>query len=440
MGSPMEFARVRTTAAWSLSYLAMTVLWVLVGDPLPGGRWLAVHLFTLGVLTNAIVGFGGHFARALTHRREPVPRWWPPALNLGIVLILAGIPTATPWAVAAGSALVTAVILLSYRRLRRIRRSAPEARFAWIVRTYERAHGAFVHGALLGALVGTGVLTGSWAGSARLAHLHVNLLGWAGLTLLATLAFFGPTMARTRILTGADRRSGAALRQGATGLTVGVVALLITGAGGTLATGARLLGGVALAAYASAATAVCLPVVRAALRARPSFERALVVALGSWFPVVIWADVAVVLSGEYRFLDAVGAALLLGVLGQAFLAAMSYFAPELRTADRPARDGRPTVPLGTVAAGASPRPQLGHRACGRGGGGAGREVGGCRVEGWLGAGPGHGPWAGGARCAPDSRGPADPSTCLQEPVARLGGRPHALRLRGFARLGRRAVQ
>ena len=62
----------------------------------------------------------------------------------------------------------------------------------------------FVHGAILGALLGTGVLTGRWYGAGRIAHLHVNILGWAGLTLLATLVFFGPTMVRTRIRQGAD--------------------------------------------------------------------------------------------------------------------------------------------------------------------------------------------------------------------------------------------
>lgn len=333
----MGSARLRVTTAWTLAYLVAAFVWVVVGDPLPGGRWLAVHLFTLGVITNAVVGFSGHFAMALTHHGEPSPRWWPPALNAGVVLVLAGIPTRTPWAVAAGSSLMTVVIVLSYRRLREIRRAAVAARFAWIVRAYERAHGAFVHGALLGALIGTGVLTGTWAGSARLAHLHVNLLGWAGLTLLPTLVFLGPAMARTRILPGADRRSAAALRHAATALTVGVVSLLLTGAGSTPGFVAGLVAGVALAAYAAGATVACLRVVHAAFRARRSFGRAVVVSLGMWLPVVVWADAAAVMTGEYRLLNAMGLALLLGVLGQALLGTISHFAPLFRATDQLAR-------------------------------------------------------------------------------------------------------
>ena len=44
-------------------------------------------------------------------------------------------------------------------------------------------------GALFGALVATSVLGGAWVTAVRMAHLHVNLLGWAGLTLLATIVF-----------------------------------------------------------------------------------------------------------------------------------------------------------------------------------------------------------------------------------------------------------
>ena len=65
----------------------------------------------------------------------------------------------------------------------------------------------------------------------RIAHLHVNLL-LGGLTLLATIVFFGPTIARTRIREGADVRAACAVRLGAIGLGVGVAGIVGTGFGG----------------------------------------------------------------------------------------------------------------------------------------------------------------------------------------------------------------
>jgi hypothetical protein len=125
------------------------------------------------------------------------PRWQVAITNAGIVALLWGIPARNDWAVGVGATLLVVEVMLSYLALRRLRTRSLGGRWTWILRIYERAHGAFVHGAILGALMGTTILHGSWWLSARVAHLHVNILGWAGLTLLATVVFFGPTMLRT---------------------------------------------------------------------------------------------------------------------------------------------------------------------------------------------------------------------------------------------------
>jgi hypothetical protein len=295
-----------------------------------------VHLFTLGVVTNLVLGLTDHFSRALMHRPGAMP-WWQLALtNAGVLAVLWGIPSAERWSVAAGATVLTLVVIASYRRLRALRRTALAPRFAWVVRMYERAHGAFVHGALLGALIGTGVLAGRWIFAARTAHLHVNLLGWAGLTLLATVVFFGPTIARTRIREGADARAARALRLGATALTIAVLALLGTGFPGTPGTVSRLVAAAGLAVYAWSVVVVCVPVVRAMLAARTR-SRWPVLATVVWFPLVAWADVAVVATGTWRRLEPLGAAMLLGVLAQAITASLGYLAPQLRPLG-PARD------------------------------------------------------------------------------------------------------
>jgi hypothetical protein len=328
------FRRLRPTALLVAVYGTLAVAWALAGAAWWGGRWFAVHLFTLGVVTNAVLAMSDHFSRTLTHRPGAAPLWQPVAANAAVVSILYGIPRADDLVIAIGATALTVVVVASYLRLRRMRKAAVAARFAWIVRVYERAHGAFVHGALLGALIGAGVLSGRWYGSARLAHLHVNLLGWGGLTLLATLVFFGPTIAHARIVEGADARAARALRLGATSLTVGVVALLLTGFDGAVGTAFRLGAAAALAVFAWSVAVVCRDVARAVRRS----DRAVgMLACSIWFPVVAVADVVVVATGAYRFIDAIGLALLTGVLAQAILASMGYLAPFLRPAG-PARN------------------------------------------------------------------------------------------------------
>lgn len=331
------FAHLRNVAAVVGMYLVALIAWLVAGGRWPGGRWFGVHLFTLGVVTNLILALSDHFARTLTHHGGQASRWQLPVTNAGIAAVLWGVPNGDTWVVAAGATILVAEVMRSYAVLRRLRRRSLGGRFAWIVRSYERAHGAFVHGAILGALIGSGVLTGSWAFSARIAHLHVNVLGWAGITLLATVVFFGPTMVRTRIEPGADARAAAVLPWGATALTVAVLALFGTGVGGAWATVLRLLAAAGLLVYGWAVVEVGVPLIRAARRARPSAGRAALAMVPAWFVVVVGADVVVVATGRWRYLDALGVAMLSGVLFQAIAASLAYLAPLLLRSDASAR-------------------------------------------------------------------------------------------------------
>ena len=334
--SPFGMAAPSIAAALVHGLAALS--WVVAGDVLPGGRWLAVHLFTLGVLSNLVLAFTEHFGRTLTRQPDERSRWQPVATNLAVVMVLVGLPTGTRWAVGGGAAALTAIVLRSYWRLRRMRRAAVGARFDWVVRTYERAHGAFVHGAILGMLMGLAVLSGPWYGAGRTAHLHIMVLGWGGLTLLATLVFFGPTIVRTRIVDGADERAAVALRHGATGLTVGVLLLLATGTGGSAAVVLRLGAAAALAVFARATTTICRDVAVAAWGAKPAPARWSLVAVGTWFPVAVWADVAIVATASWRLLSAVGLAVLIGVLAQTIVAVLGYLGPMLRARTFAGRD------------------------------------------------------------------------------------------------------
>lgn len=326
MASP--FAPLRPPILVAGAYALATLAWMVLPDVLPGGRWLVVHLFTLGVLSNLVLALTDHFARTLLHARGQGPR--PARLlawNGGTLLLLTGLPSDEVAVFAAGASVLLVVVCWLYADLRRLRRASLSGRFAFVVRGYERACGAFLHGALLGLLMGTGALGGAWYGAGRLAHLHVNILGWGGLTLLATVVFFGPTVMRARIEPGADTAAARVLRVAALALTLSALALLLTGAGGAAAVAARLAAGAGLAVYAWAATVICLPVLRTLRRGRLSPPALHLAAACTWLLVAVWLDVAVVLGGLTGRLDAIGAILLVGVLGQAILGALSYLGP-----------------------------------------------------------------------------------------------------------------
>jgi hypothetical protein len=318
-------------------YVLAALLWLTFGATLPGGRWFAVHIFTLGILTNLIVTLTHHFAETLLHTKPSGHRGARfLVLNGGVILMLS-FPPSTLWPFAIGATIVAGSVVWLYVDLRRMRKASLTGRFAFVVRTYERACGAFVHGAALGVLMGVGLLGGAWFWGARLAHLHINILGWGGLTLLATVVFFGPTIMRTRMEPGADKTAAVALRHGATALTIGVIALLLIGAGDPWALPARLIAAAGLAGYAAAATAVCIPVVKAGGRAKPSAQAWMIRAACVWFIVVVWADVLVVATGRWQYLDALGALLIVAVLGQAILASLGYLSAMLAAGGPEAR-------------------------------------------------------------------------------------------------------
>jgi hypothetical protein len=335
--APPPFGHLRPAVAVAAAYGVAVVAWLAGGDVLPGGRWLAVHLFTLGVLSNLILALTHHFAQTLLKA--------PPGsaagrrfvlFNAGALLVLT-FPASWRGPLALGAVLVTAAVFWLYLDLRRMRRRSLGSRFIFVVRAYERACSAFMHGALLGMLLGIGVLGGAWYGAVRLAHLHVQILGWGGLVLLATVVFFGPTVMRTRIEPGADRTAAPALRYGATALTVSVVALIVTGAGDPYALPARLLAAIGLAGYATAATVICLPVLKAARRSGGNVHGRLIGGACVWFPITIWAGVGLVATERWVLLDALGASLLIGVLAQAIIGALGYLAPMVWTGGAQAR-------------------------------------------------------------------------------------------------------
>jgi nitrite reductase (NO-forming) len=273
-------------ATFVLGYLAAGGVALALGDRVAGGGWLALHLVLLGAATNAIVVWSEHFAAALL-RAAPVGERAATlralALNLGIVAVLAGVPSGQTGLAAAGAALAGVVVLVHALTLAfRITEALP-ARLSGTVWFYVAAAAALLAGMGLGLWLAGGV-----AGSAdeylalRLAHVHLNVLGWVGLAVVGTQFTLWPTVLRTQLVPGLE----AAVRRSLPPLTAGVVVAAVG-----LALQLRAVALAGLAAYAAGLAIALVPFVRTARRRPPRTAAAWMLGAGmAWLVLAVLAD------------------------------------------------------------------------------------------------------------------------------------------------------
>jgi hypothetical protein len=326
----------------AIAFGAACLVWLTAGNQLPGGRWIVVHIFTLGVLTTLIWTFSKHFAARFTATTSlasrPATATAATILLVGsIVTMLAGRALHAHLPLALGSVGIMIVVGSNLLVLRRHRRNATATRFVWIVRQYEHAHIAFIAAAALGGALGAGWLPGSMFVAARNAHIHLNVLGWAGLTVLATLAAFGPALLRVRIAPNADTRAATGMHAATLGLWVTTAGYLVTGLSGD-AGPLRLLTVGGLVAYGYGLVTVAGPLLRASRTTARSPMRWALAASLIWFLVAIAVDIIMVASGSPGWSQELAAMLLVGVLAQLVLAVLSYVGPMLRGRDLATRD------------------------------------------------------------------------------------------------------
>ena len=99
------------TVVWLLLLVAATV----THRSLPAANWLMLHLLFLGAITHAILVWSQHFSYALTRSRQSTRDRSQQnarliASNLGIALVLAGVPLAVWPLTVAGAALRSTVM------------------------------------------------------------------------------------------------------------------------------------------------------------------------------------------------------------------------------------------------------------------------------------------------------------------------------------------
>jgi nitrite reductase (NO-forming) len=281
-------------AAFVLVYLAAGGVVLALGGRVAGGGWLAVHLVLLGAATNAIVVWSEYFAAALLRTppaSERVATGRALALNLGIVAVLGGVHGGRPGLAAAGACLAGGVVLGHALVLAlRIGRALP-ARLSGAVWFYVAAAAALLAGMGIGLW-----LAGGTAGSAdghralRLAHVHLNVLGWVGLAVVGTQFTLWPTVLRTRMVPGLELAVRWSLPPLAAGLAV---------AAGGLATQRRAVALAGLAVYAAGLGVALVPFVRTAVRRPPHTAASWMLGAGmAWLVVAVVADLGALAASQ----------------------------------------------------------------------------------------------------------------------------------------------
>lgn len=163
---------------------------------------MPLHLALAGAIATAISGAMQNFMLALT--ASPDPPAWTTWTQLGLVvtgtgLIAIGMPSSTPWLIAVGgAAFVTAMAILAWM-LRRSWRLSLNKRHALPMAAYGAAVLAALIGGTLGALMGSRAVVGAAYLHLKWAHMTLNVLGFASLTVVGTLVTLLPTALRVRM-------------------------------------------------------------------------------------------------------------------------------------------------------------------------------------------------------------------------------------------------
>jgi nitrite reductase (NO-forming) len=207
----------------------------------------------------------------------------------------------------------------------RIALGALPARLSGTVWFYVAAASALLAGMGLGLWLAGGV-----AGSAdeyralRLAHVHLNVLGWVGLAVVGTQFTLWPTVLRTHMVPGLE----AAVRRSLPPLTAGMVIAAVG-----LALQERLVALAGLAAYAAGLALALVPFVHTARRRPPRTAAAWMLGAGmAWLVAAVLADLGA-LAATARVADLDGRlarlvpAVAAGFALQTLTGALTYLLP-----------------------------------------------------------------------------------------------------------------
>lgn len=292
---------------------------------IPDTRWLMVHMVTLGLITTSIMVWSQHFTEALLHHRLPASERPRQILRIygvtaGTVLLMVGMLADWWWLTLVSATVIGGLLTWHGVSLLGQLRGALPARFSMTVRWYAVAAFFLPVGAIFGAILALD-LADPWHSRFLLAHQTLNILGFVGLTVSATLLTLWPTMVRTRMED--------------TATTLSRMALPAMAAGSLVAAGGALGGWVpvvvlGLLCYATGVGLIGWIMIRTGMRKLPEGYMGWSVASGiAWLLVtVVVALILVAVRGvQTSVMSALTIPFVAGFLLQTLLGAMSYILP-----------------------------------------------------------------------------------------------------------------
>jgi nitrite reductase (NO-forming) len=287
------------------------------------GAWLPLHLFLVGAVLHAISAVTVMLAVTWSAAMPPpwsavrLQRW---LLTVGVVVLAAGREMAVAAvAVPIAAAAIAASLVILGVLLARVRRDGPLDRFDAAIDGYLIALALALGGSAVGAVVGTG----NEASNLVSVHLTLNLLGFVGVVIAATLPYMTATQFRSKMT---SRATPKAIRT-----VVGVMAGATVVAAIGIGTRRELLAGLGLLAYAGgiAGTIAICPIPRWR-NVRWAGPRVGCLALGAlwWFGACVgFAACAWSAVGPPTGLVI---ALVVGGYAQILVGSLAYLAPVLR--------------------------------------------------------------------------------------------------------------
>ncbi|NKQ52436.1 multicopper oxidase domain-containing protein [Amycolatopsis sp. K13G38] len=296
-------------------------------------EWLALHLLVLGAASSAVLVYSRHFAQALLHAR-PGPEWPAGArlavFNVGAIAVLTGMSLGWSGLAVTGAGLVVVAVLAHTVSLVRMARAASLSGRLRIVVWYYVAAGTclLVGGTLGGLLAGHAMRSLGWEQAVRLAHAHLNLLGWLGLVVVGTLFMLWPAVLRTRMADSAPPTARRVLVILVAGLTVAVTGAVLTG----WAPGWHWLAALGMTGYLGGIGYALVPAV-GEMRVKPPRSSAPVALLAGngWLLAAVTIDILGLALGGTTADDLLGRLLVpmlgIGVVAQILTGALTFLIP-----------------------------------------------------------------------------------------------------------------
>jgi nitrite reductase (NO-forming) len=164
--------------------------------------WLPLHLALLGAASQAIVGGQLMFSATLGLARGPSRRMTLTQLgllNLAAILVIGGRLWESRGSFGVGASIFMLVIGWVTWQVDRLWRRSVNRRFTFTGTFYRLAGVSVILGATIGAALGVGAFDDAASYlEHRTVHMALNILGWAGLTVVGTATTLLPTILHVR--------------------------------------------------------------------------------------------------------------------------------------------------------------------------------------------------------------------------------------------------